>query len=86
MQRKLYWSGNDVQLTRHRNFKLSSSKWPLNIIKVSLFQIKVGVIWEIWLSRVIIWLKIGHLKRRNVVLMKQRQKNSVTQQLPSKFF
>ena len=51
-----------MQLTLHSDFKQSSWKWFSNTLKVFLFQLKFGLIWEVWLHGVIIYLKIGHLK------------------------
>lgn len=66
-------------MTLHSNFILSCSKRIWNIVKV--FLLHSGMILKAWLTGVIILLKIGHDKRRNVGLARQQQKNGIRQQL-----
>ena len=61
---------NDVT----QQFKLRFSKRPLDLVRGFLFEF--GVIWEVWLSWVLLWLKIGHCKARNVRLATQRRKKT----------
>ena len=60
------WPGNDGEMTSLSNFKLRFSKRPLDLVRDFLFQF--GLISEVWLPWVRIWVKIGHCKARNVRL------------------
>ena len=73
------WPGNERKITSHSNFKLRFSKKCLDLVRG--FQYEFDVNWEVWLPWVLIWLKIGHCKARNVRLAGQRRKNDVTQKL-----
>lgn len=64
------------RMSPHINFKLTNFKRFLDVVRGFFF--KFGVIWEGKLPRVIIELKIGHLKRRMVVLAGLRWRNDVT--------
>ena len=75
---------NNRKMTSHSNFKVKFSERPLDLVRGSSFQFYV--ISEVWLPWVLIWLKIGHCKARNVKLAGQRRKNGVTQHLQSKIF
>ena len=55
-----HWPGNDGKMTSHSNFKVTFSKRPLHLVRGCLFQF--SLIWEVLLSWVLIWLKIGHCK------------------------
>ena len=68
--------GNDRKMAPHINFKLTNFKRFLDVVRGFFF--KFGVIWEGKLPRVIIELKIGHLKRRMVVLAGLGWRNDVT--------
>ena len=57
------------------NFKLRFSERSLDVVRGFLFQFG-GVTWEVWLPGVLILLKVGHCKARNVA----------TQQLQIKIF
>ena len=78
-ERKSDWLGNDRKRTSDSNFKLRFSKRPLDLIRG--FWLEVDVIWEFWQPLVIMYVKIGNCKTRNVRLTGQRQKNDVTYQL-----
>ena len=78
------WPDNDRKMTSHSNFKIKLSERSLHLVRGFLFQF--GVIWEVWLPWVLIWLKIGHCKARNVRLAGQRRKNDVTRKLEGKIF
>ena len=82
--RNVALAGNDRKNDVQNNFKLRFSKRSLDLVKGFLFQF--GVIWEVWLPVVIIQVKNGHCKTRNIRLAGQRQKNDVTQQIQTKIF
>ena len=63
-QKMLNWLGNNGKMPWHTNFKITFSKRFLDLVRTFLFQF--GVIWEVWLPLLIIWLKIGHCKAKNV--------------------
>ena len=76
-------SGINGKMTSNKNFKLKLSKMLLDI--VTGFYLEFDVIWEVWFQWILIWLKIGYCKTRNVEFTgsgeKQRQ-----QQLQTKIF
>ena len=78
------WKGNDEKITSHSNFKLKFSKKPLDLTADFLFQF--GLIWEICFAWVLLWLKIGHCKARNVKLTGQWRRNDVMKWLQTKIF
>ena len=79
-----HWSDNGRKITSHRISKLRFSERSLDLIRG--FQIVFDIIGEVWLPGVIIYLKIYHLKRRNVALAGQRQENDVTLKLQTRIF
>ena len=68
----------------HSNFKLRFSERSVNVVRGSFFQF--SVVLEVWLPGVMINLKVGNLKRRNVALAEQRRESGVTQELQTKIF
>ena len=68
----------------HSDFKLRFSESLLVLVRSFLFQ--MGVVWTVWWSKVIILLKIDHLKNRNVALTEQQLKNDVIQKPQTTIF
>ena len=78
------WKRNEGKTTSHSNLQLRFSERSLDLVRG--FLVQFGLIWNVWLPWVLIWLKIGHCKARNVKLVGQWRKSDVTQQLQNKIF
>ena len=63
---------NDRKMMSHSNFKLRFPETYLDLVRG--FQFEFDLIWEVWLPVVIIQLKNGHCKTRNVGQSGQRRK------------
>lgn len=57
------WQRSDGKMTSGSNFKLNFCYRFWDTDRSLPFQFRV--IWEVWLSEVLNWLKIGHYKTRN---------------------
>ena len=71
------WPSNDRKNASHSNLKLIFSERFLDLVRC--FQFGFDVIWEIWLPWLLIWLKIGRCKARNIRLVGKQQKNDFIQ-------
>ena len=73
------WLGSDEKTTSDSSLKLTFYKGSSDAVRKFWYQF--GMIWDICVPGVLIWLKISHYKIRNGELTEQRHENEVRKQL-----